>query len=482
MTAALVLALATVLAAAPSPSPSAAPSPRPSAAAGPSRSVTPSPSPAAVPNGSPTAPLPLASAAASASGSVSPGRTEVVDLGGARGYVRRDPGAPLTGIELFVRAGLDRQTTAQNGLAALVAETILRSPVEGPPGGAPVPLIDAVDARGGSLSYAVSAQTVRFYLEGTPEGVAAAAPLVARVLASPSYEPATLTAARAALGERISDDEDDPRLIGRSMLRASYYRGPAGQAELGNRTTIAGFGAADLKAFHDRWYLRGGAAVAEVGNTGPASDAASRALIAALADGTAPEEKLQTRPFGAQPKRIVTQRDIGGPYVVFGFAAPPLGDRDFAAALVVRSLMTSVLQRPTATTVPAELRAGGAFYGYDAAPAQLVFWINGVRLDPAIGLAAVDTVLKTAASKPLGASVLARFKETARGEWALESASLDQRAGAIGNAVSLGLDADVGESVRAAIARVTAADVRRVAKKYFQRFDVALIVPRSSGS
>jgi zinc protease len=430
-----------------------------------------SPSPSAVPSASPTS-QPAAPA----------GRTEVVDLGGARGYVRGDPAAPLAGIELFVRAGLDRQAAAQNGLAALVAETILRSPVDAPGGGAPIPLIDAVDARGGSLSYAVSAQTVRFYLEGTPDGVAAAAPLVARALASPSYEAATLTAARAALGERISDDEDDPRLVGRSMLRASYYRGPAGQAELGNRTTIAGFGAADVKAFHDRWYLRGGAAVAEVGNTGPASDGASRALIAALADGTAPEGKLQTRAFGAQPKRIVTQRDVGAPYVVFGFAAPPLGDRDFAAALVVRSLVTSVLQRPTATTVPAELRSGGAFYGYDASPAQLVFWINGVRLDPGIGLAAVDAVLKTAASKPLSVSVLAHFKETARGEWALESVSLDQRAGAIGNAVSLGLDADAAQSVRAAIARVTAADVRRVAKKYFQRFDVALIVPRSSGS
>jgi zinc protease len=448
--AALAFALVAALAAAPSPSPSAAPSPSPSAAAGPPASAA-------------------------------PGRTEVVDLGGARGYVRHDPAAPLAGIELFVRAGLDRQTTAQDGLAALVAETILRSPVEGPRG-ASIPLIDAVDARGGSLSYAVSAQTVRFYLEGTPDGVAAAAPLVARVLASPSYEAATLTAARAALGERISDDEDDPRLVGRSLLRASYYRGPAGRSELGNRTAIAGFGAADVKAFHDRWYLRGGAAVAEVGDTGPASDGASRALIAALADGTAPEEKLQTRPYGAQPKRIVTQRDVGAPYVVFGFAAPPLGDRDFAAALVVRSLMISVLQRPTATSVPAELRSGGALYGYDVSPAQLVLWINGARLDPAIGLTAVDTVLKTAASKPLAAAVLARMKETARGEWALEAVSLDQRAGAIGNAVSLGLDADANDGVGAAIARVTAADVRRVTKKYFQGFDVALIVPRSSGS
>ena len=424
------------------------------------------------------APVAPPSAAATAAPAVRAGE---VDLGGARGYVRPD-GSPLAGIELFVRAGLDRETTSQNGLAALVAETVLRSPVDSPSGGAAVPLADAVDARGASLSYAVGAQSVRFYLEGTPDGIAAAAPLVARALAAPSYDAATLTAARSALGERISGEEEDPRLVGRAMLRGSYYRGGAGFTELGNASALAGLGPGDVKAFHDRWYLRGGAVVAEVGNTGPASDAASRALVAALADGTAPSAKLQTRPFAAQPKRIVTHRDVGAPYVAIGFAAPPLGDPDFPAALVLRSLVTGVLQRQTATSMPAELRSGGAFYGYDAAPAQLVFWINGVRLDPDVGLAAVDAVMKTAAAKPLGAAVLARYKETARGEWALETATLDERAGAIGTAAALGLGADATDAVRAALARVSAADVRRVAKKYFQRFDVALIVPRSSGS
>ena len=58
--------------------------------------------------------------------------------------------------------------------------------------------------------------------------------------------------------------------------------------------------------------------------------------------------------------------------------------------------------------------------------------------------------------------------------------TLDERAFAIGNAVTHGLDADVADDVRARIARVTGADVQRVAKKYFQKFDVALIVPRAS--
>ena len=40
-----------------------------------------------------------------------------------------DPSSTLVGVAIVVSAGLDRQTMKQNGLAALVAETILRTPV-----------------------------------------------------------------------------------------------------------------------------------------------------------------------------------------------------------------------------------------------------------------------------------------------------------------------------------------------------------------
>jgi zinc protease len=411
-------------------------------------------------------------------------RTAVVDLGGTRAYVRADQALPLAGVELFVRAGLDRQTTAQNGLAALVAEAVLQTPTAGRAGGSgpAVPLADAVNDRGGSISYAVGAQSVRFYLEGTPETLAAIAPLAARALDAPSFDAPTLTAARAALADRISDDESDARLVGRAMLRSSYYRDGAGLPALGSATSLASLTPADAQSFYEKWYRRGDAVVAAVGRTGDATDAATRALVAALPAGTAPAAKLATRAFGAQPKRIVTHRDIGVPYVVLGFAAPSLGERDFAATLVMRALLSSVFDRTSATTLSPLLRSAGTIYGYDAAPAQLVLWINGARVDPEVGLGAVSGVVKAVSTKPLAPAVLSRYKETARGAWALETLSLDERAFAIGNAVMHGLDADAADDVSTAIARVTAADVQRVAKKYFQKFDVALVIPRTSGS
>lgn len=421
-------------------------------------------------------------AALAAPATASAPRTTVVDLGGARAYVHADQGSPLAAVQLFVRAGLDRQTTGQSGLAALVAETVLRTPVPAAGAEQALPLADAVDARGASVSYVVSAQHVRFYLEGTPAGLAAAAPLVARALAAPAFDAATVAAARTALTERIADDEGDPRIVGTQLLRSSYYRGSAGLPALGDPGALGALGPADAKAFFARWYVRGGAFVAAVGQTGDTTDAAGRALVQALAAGTAPPAALAARPIGAQPKRIVTHRDIAAAYVLLGFAAPALGDRDFPAALVLRAVLAGVFERAGATTQPPVFREAGTVYGYDAAPAQLVLWINGARLDPEQGLTAVDALLKRAAAKPLAPAVLSRYKDTARGAWSLETVSLEERAFAVGNAVAHGLDADASDAVGTAIARVTGADVQRVAKKYFQRFDVALVMPRASGN
>jgi predicted Zn-dependent peptidase len=124
------------------------------------------------------------------------------------------------------------------------------------------------------------------------------------------------------------------------------------------------------------------------------------------------------------------------------------------------------------------LRASGTIYSYDIAPAHLAVWINGARVDPSVGLSALDAVLKRAAAQPLTADVIGRFRTQARGEWALENLSLDERAWAVGDAVVHGLDANVANSIDDAIGTVTPADVQRVAKRYFQKFDVAVVLPR----
>lgn len=400
-----------------------------------------------------------------------PAKTTMLDLGTAKFYLDTDETALLAGLQLFVNAGLDRETDRQNGLAALAAETVLQSPVGS------ASLRDSIAARGGSLSYVIGPQYARFYLEAPPQMMSSFAGLVEKALAGP-ISPEIFTAARTAVLARIADDQNNPVAVGSAMLRQSYYDGGAGLPTNGTTATLANFTVADVKAFTTAHYRRGGAIVTAVGRITPPVAAAGRKLVDALAAGSDETVVTKSRAFATTPKRIVTQRDIGVPYVMLGFAAPSIGDKDFAAMLVLRSLLSDVFDRQSATTLPSYARTVGVLYNYDVKPASLALYINGQQIEPTAGLGSVDEVLKDISGKALTPVLLKRYKASARGEWQTESVSLADRAWSISNFVEQGADPDYAQTALAAIGATTAADVQRVAQAYLRKFTVALIVPR----
>ena len=145
-----------------------------------------------------------------------------IDLGGTtRLYAQADQGAQLVGMQVVVSAGTTRQAATQGGLAALTAETLLETKVEG------IALVDRVTAAGGSLAYTIDPDVVRFTIAALPDALPAIARDLAAVLAAPDTSAATLSAARATLASRIDGDEKNPLIVGLEMLRGSYYTGGA---------------------------------------------------------------------------------------------------------------------------------------------------------------------------------------------------------------------------------------------------------------
>lgn len=412
--------------------------------------------------------LPLLLAAALAVAS-SP---HAVDLGSATFYAQSDAGAQLVGLDVVVSAGTARQGATQNGLAALAAQTLLLTKLDG------VRLADRVAAAGGSIDFSVDPDVVRFSVEALPAALPAISADFARAIAAPDTSPETVAAARSALSARIEDAQSNPVTVGIEMLRASYYAGPAGAPPFGTTASLANLTPADVSAFLTAHYLRGTAFAAATGDVGEGAAAAASTVLAAFKSGSEAPIALRAQPFAVQPKHLVTQRRIGVPFALVGFAAPALSDRDFAAMLVVRSLLDDVAARQSPTTLALFQRGINVVYAYDVKPATFTVAINGSEIDPTAGLTVLDAILKAAVAKPLGRDVIARYKEAARGEWALEAVTFTDRAWQIATAVNQGADPAAAQSVAAAIDRVTPADVQRVAKTYLQRYAVAIVAPR----
>lgn len=399
------------------------------------------------------------------------------DLGGTQLIGETDAGAAVSGVQIFVSAGLDRQTSATSGVAALVAECIMRTPVAG----SGLTTSDAIAATGGSATYTVDGRSVHFYLESRSAHLADVVAMFGKALAAPDFSPTTIAAARTSLESRIGELAGNALSVGIAMFRRSYYTTSAGASALGNASSLALLGSKDVAAFYAANYKRGAVTASAVGALDPGLGNALHALALALPEGSNPPVVSKVRTIPPEAPRIVAHRDINAPWVVVGFAAPSPASKDFGAMLVLQKLLADAFERNSATTLGFVEKSTGAFYLYDTTPASLVVYVNGTQVDPSLALRQILVVSRSLSLKPLAAEPLAHFKAAAEGQFLTDSVDLSDRSYLLGTFAAEGLGTDAINSALGALEKTTSADVERVAKTYLQRYIVALVLPRAAG-
>lgn len=387
-----------------------------------------------------------------------------------------DPDAALVGVQVYVPGGLDRQTGAQNGYAALLAEVVAQTPS----GSAPqLPLRDAIAALGANLIVSVEPQDVRYYVEGRPDAVTVALGFLGGALAAPDFSHVALARAKTGMRARQSDADQSPFGVVSAMLRGAYYAGSgAGFAPMGAQAVVAN---ASSDGLHDFWaqnYRSGGALVTAAGRVDDGVARAAQAVVARLPSGEPPAVALRAHKPTDPPARIVTHRDVGLPWVGMGFAAPAAGTKDFAAMLVVQAIITSLGQTDTIVSRPAALRPINAIYQYDVRPANFIIYSSGNTLSSPTGLRQIFAATELLASKPLDTAVVERYRRLAVGRFVIDNMTLEDRSALIGLAQRQGLDVNYPNAVLAAIQAVTPADVQRVVKQYLHTYTLALVLPR----
>jgi predicted Zn-dependent peptidase len=398
----------------------------------------------------------------------------VIDLGATRLLSEIDADAAISGVQIFVAAGLDRESASNDGVAALVAECVLRTPIDG------VAVRDALEARGGSVNYTVDGRSVHYYVEARSDRLAPLVSMFASALGAPDFSASTLAAAKASLSMRQTEFESNPLSVGIQMFRRSYYATGAGQAALGSSASVANLSSRDAAAFYRANYKRRATFSSVVGTTSPDLGVALEALANALPDGTVAAVPERAHAIPALPPRIVTHRDVPMPWIVVGFAAPSPNSRDFGAMLVLQSLLTSTFQTDTTTTTTLADRSIGAFYLYDSTPASMVVYVNGALVDPSGGLRDLLLVAHSLSIRSLNQASLAHFKAAARGQFLTDSLNVSDRAYLLGAFSSQGLGDDAINAALSALDATTAGDVQRVARSYLQRYIMAIVLPRQN--
>jgi len=400
---------------------------------------------------------------------------------GAKIVTQIEASNPLTGMQIFIPAGLDRETPNQSGLAALVAESIVRTPVGS------VPLQDGLLAQGGSITYTVDGHSIRFYLEGLSSNFTTGIlPLFEQALAKPDFSATTLAIARAELNRKIAEEQKIPLDVGIQMLDTAFYTdSDAGLPEYGSPATLAGFISSDAHTFYSTYYRRGGALVSGAGGVHPDTQFEFSKVLGALAAGTTKPVPVKLSRLTGSEHHLITHRDIAVPWLVAQFRAPSIGSRDFGAMLVLTSFMertaAEVAENPSVTTKSFGDRAVGTLYNFDDRPASVVLFINGGFGDPSRPFSTALSVIQIFAHSKLSGDI-GGMKSIAAGSYIDGVTTLEDRAWMAGVFASQNLPPNYIERGLDAIASVTGADLQRVARTYLDNPNVAIILPRDTPS
>lgn len=401
-----------------------------------------------------------------------------------------DPASSLFGLDVSIPAGLDRETLAQNGLAALTAQVILETPVAvaTTPGStaAMMRFETAVDAAGGSVSFDVDGGDVRFYLEGVAgdANTNVLMAMFAQALFKPSFDAKTVDAARAELDRKIARNETIPYTVGAEMLDRQFFtQANEGLPEYGSASSLAQFVAADARGFYRRNYRAGGVVISAVGAPSFVDRSYAQGFTTGFARGTSTPVVVKVAPLVGASREMIAHRDVGAPWMIAQYTAPELGSKDFAAMLVLSALIDKTLaqavQVPDVVSHSLADRSVGSVYNFADRPASLMIYVDGGLGDASTNFASALAFVKVIDTVKLTGS-FDEFKALAQGNYVADASALADRAYLASLFARDGGSSNYLDGTLASIAAVTPADVQRVARKYLGNPTVALIVPRET--
>lgn len=391
-----------------------------------------------------------------------------------------DPTSQLVGTEVLLRAGVDRQTPKQSGLAALVAESVMRTPVNG------VPLQEAVAANGGSISYTIEPRDVRFYLEGLTGSYGTLLDLLRTALSKPDFSEHTLSAARSALVQKIAQNQRVALSVGIDMLNHAFYQdSDAGMPPYGVPATLTSFGPADAQAFYAAQYRRDEAIVSVVGNLRGVAGAQYENVVAGLAPGVSRPVTVSISKLPSNSRQLIARRDVPVPWLIAQYGAPDLKSKDFGAMLILTAFMQRTLadvsEVPAVATKSAASRGVGAYYNFDSEPANVIIYVDGGLGDPTRTFATALTVVNILGQAKLSGD-LGEMKSYATGRFLEDTVTMQDRAWLAGVFAAHHITGENLTYALKAMNATTGADLQRVAKQYLGVPTIALVLPRSQGA
>ena len=399
---------------------------------------------------------------------------------GLRVVIVPNPLAPVATLLINYLVGSNEAPPGFPGMAHAQEHMMFR----GSPGLSANQLADIIAAMGGVFN-ADTQQTVTQYFFTVPaQDLDVALHIEAIRMRGVLDREELWTQERGAIEQEVARDLSDPQFVFYTDLMANMFKGtPYAHTPLGTKASFDKTTGAMLKQFHDTWYAPNNAIMVVAGDVDPAK---TLAMVKQLFDAI-PKKELPPRATirlePVTPEKLQLKTDLPYGLVAVCFRLPGYHSADYAACRVMGDVLTS--QRGNLYALAAAGKALTTAFALDTLPeaglgyAMAAFPKDG---DPETLLQEVKEVLSNYVKKGLPADLVEAAKKRELADAQYQRNSVSGLAMAWSKALAVEGRQSPEDDVKA-IAKVTAADVERVARQYLDldKAVVAILTPQASG-
>ncbi len=375
------------------------------------------------------------------------------------------PGAPLVSLGVFQRGGSGVEPPAHEGLSRLTAHAMLK----GTTTRSGARIAEAAEELGASISVSAGLESLGWSLSVPMRHFGAAAALLADVAQHPVFPDDGVDIERALAVAEVTRLRDDMyRWPMRLATVAAYGTHPYARTVIGTPESLERIDTATVRRFHAEQIARGATVVAVVGDVDPTATARA---IGIEFDHLAYQDDvpLSDAPWPSSSVVSEDRRDKQQTALTLLFPGPSRRDPDRFAARVVSAIASGLGGRffeqlrdrqslaYTVSAFPVERRAGGAFAAYIAT--------SPAREDEAReGLLREFAKLRDDVPQH---EELERARRYLIGTHAIAQQSGAAVLGDLVDAWLFGTGLDERRAFAGQIEAVTAQDVQRLARRYF---------------
>jgi zinc protease len=382
--------------------------------------------------------------------------------------VAERPGVPIVATRVFLRAGAAFEPSGRAGLANLTGALVARGTAK-----RTGPEIDAaIEFVGGSLEAGAGRDGLTASLSVLKRDLTLGLDLLADVVLAPAFPPEELTRKVAQIQAAIKRSEEDPNTVaGRALARLIYAGHPYATPVEGTIESVGKLTRDDVVAFY-RGHARPDTTIIAVAGD-VTVDEARREILKRFGGWTKPSAPAPTVPAaapGGAAKSETIPKELSQATLMLGRQAIRQVDPDYFPLAVA----SYVLGGGSASRLYGRVRDEGglayAVYSYVSPAHYGASFVLSSQTRTA-EVAKVGEILKEELARmtrePVKDDELRLAKDYLIGSFPLRLDTTAKVADFVVTIEEQGLGLDYADRYKASVAKVTAADVQRVAGKFF---------------